>query len=112
MGLLTDPGVERSAVPAMLERHHRPVCLLLYVAGITWFLALAYNPFNHGTYFSENALLPGLVQGDFHGDSKARNYLASLNAEAERNRQFAAASGLTQSPSVSEPSQILNSSIF
>ncbi|CAL4128148.1 unnamed protein product, partial [Meganyctiphanes norvegica] len=85
MGLLTDPGVERSAVPAMLERHHRPVCLLLYLAGIGWFLALAYNPLNHGTYFSENALLPGLVQGDFHGDSKARQYLASLNVEAERN---------------------------
>lgn len=28
-----------------------------------------------GTYFSENALLPGLVQGDFQGDSQAWQYL-------------------------------------
>lgn len=31
--------------------------------------------FPSGTYFSENALLPGLVQGDFQGDSEALRYL-------------------------------------
>ncbi|KAK7006502.1 Glycosylphosphatidylinositol anchor attachment 1 protein, partial [Halocaridina rubra] len=84
MGLLTDPGVERSRLPAMLEKHHRPICLTLYVLGIIWFLALAHNNFNHGTYFSENALLPGLVQGDFEGDSRALQYLDSLKMEVEK----------------------------
>ena len=39
------------------------LCLLSYVAGVVYFLALAYRGLNDATYFSENALLPGLVQG-------------------------------------------------
>lgn len=85
MGLLTDPGMERSRLPALLEKHHRPICVILYVLGILWFMALAHNSLNHGTYFSENALLPGLVQGDFHGDSQAWQYLESLREEAEKH---------------------------
>ncbi|XP_063870072.1 glycosylphosphatidylinositol anchor attachment 1 protein-like [Scylla paramamosain] len=83
MGLLTDPGMDRSPLPALLERHHRPLCVCLYVCGCLWFLSLAHNALNHGTYFSENALLPGLVQGDFQGDSEALHYLQSLQEEAE-----------------------------
>lgn len=85
MGLLTDPGMERSRLPAILEKHHRPICIVLYVVGIIWFVALAHNAFNHGTYFSENALLPGLVQGDFHSDSLATQYLESLKEESEKH---------------------------
>ncbi|XP_066963017.1 glycosylphosphatidylinositol anchor attachment 1 protein isoform X3 [Macrobrachium rosenbergii] len=85
MGLLTDPGVERSRLPALLEKYHRPLCVILYVLGIGWFLALAHNSLNHGTYFSENALLPGLVQGDFEGDSQVLQYLESLKLEAEKH---------------------------
>ncbi|XP_042219524.1 glycosylphosphatidylinositol anchor attachment 1 protein-like [Homarus americanus] len=85
MGLLTDPGMERSQLPALLEKYHRPICVILYVVGIVWFMALAHNSLNHGTYFSENALLPGLVQGDFHGDSQAVQYLESLTEEAEKH---------------------------
>ncbi|MPC13666.1 Glycosylphosphatidylinositol anchor attachment 1 protein [Portunus trituberculatus] len=75
MGLLTDPGMDRSPLPALLERHHWPLCVCLYICGCLWFLSLAHNALNHGTYFSENALLPGLVQGDFQGDSEALHYL-------------------------------------
>ncbi|KAK3878503.1 hypothetical protein Pcinc_016848 [Petrolisthes cinctipes] len=85
MGLLTDPGTERSQLPALLERHHRPLCVTLYIIGLVWFLALAHNSLNHGTYFSENALLPGLVEGDFHGDSLMLQYLQSLTEEAEKH---------------------------
>nr|XP_053637633.1 glycosylphosphatidylinositol anchor attachment 1 protein-like [Cherax quadricarinatus] len=85
MGLLTDPGMERSRLPALLNKYHRPICVFLYVMGIAWFVALAHNSLNHGTYFSENALLPGLVQGDFHGDSQAVQYLESLTEEAEKH---------------------------
>ncbi|KAK6983574.1 glycosylphosphatidylinositol anchor attachment 1 protein, partial [Biomphalaria glabrata] len=38
------------------------MCALLYVVGLIGFLAQAYQPLNAGTYFSENALLPGLVE--------------------------------------------------
>ena len=48
MGLLTDPGIERSRFPALLHRYHRPLAFLLYVAGTAWCLALAHNALNHG----------------------------------------------------------------
>ena len=37
-----------------------------------------------GTYFSENALLPGLVQGDYSEDSDAQAFLAEIQAEAKK----------------------------
>lgn len=85
MGLLTDPGMDQSPLPAVLERHHRLLCVCLYIFGCVWFLALAHNALNHGTYFSENALLPGLVQGDFQGDSEALRYLESLEEEGNKH---------------------------
>ncbi|CAG2066530.1 unnamed protein product, partial [Timema podura] len=37
-----------------------------------------------GTYFSENALLPGLVKGDFDEDMTAKNYQSELLEESSR----------------------------
>lgn len=37
-------------------------CILSYVIGFAWFLALAHHKLNAPTYFSENALLPGLIR--------------------------------------------------
>ena len=48
MGLLTDPGVERSRLPMFLHKYHRPLAALLYLGGTAWCLALAHNAFNHG----------------------------------------------------------------
>lgn len=36
-----------------------------------------------GTYFSENALLPGLVKGDYAEDEIAKNFLSELMNEVE-----------------------------
>ena len=58
MGLLTDPK-SRERLVAVVSKHNNKLCVLCYAAGICWFLALAYQPFNAQTYFSENALLPG-----------------------------------------------------
>ncbi|MCL4131688.1 UNVERIFIED_CONTAM: hypothetical protein GTU68_055066 [Idotea baltica] len=84
MGLLTDPGVEKSMIPAFLFSYHRLLAVLFYVIGIVWFLGLAHNSLNHGTYFSENALLPGLVQGEFMGDSSSPRSFMALETEAEK----------------------------
>jgi predicted secreted protein len=61
-----------------------------------WFVCLAYRQFNAGkflikfhilfiihcfmigTYFSENALLPGLVHSNFKEDFLARQYVAAI----------------------------------
>jgi glycosylphosphatidylinositol transamidase len=44
-------------------------------------LALLY--FFLGTYFSENALLPGLVRSDFDEDAAAKTFQSELNIEAK-----------------------------
>ena len=56
MGLLTD---QRKVLVGPLLKHQGKLSVLMYVVGAVWFLALAYPPLNAGTYFSENALLPG-----------------------------------------------------
>ncbi|XP_046851012.1 glycosylphosphatidylinositol anchor attachment 1 protein-like [Xenia sp. Carnegie-2017] len=42
--------------------HTFKISCLGYVAGILWFVALVHPPMNNQTYFSENALLPGMVE--------------------------------------------------
>ena len=58
MGLLTDTK-QRQVLVHLILKYHQKLSVLLYIAGLAWFLALAYRPLNAGTYFSENALLPG-----------------------------------------------------
>lgn len=62
MGLLTDPASsqQKSKYAKVLIKVNRLLCLFLYVVGIVWFCLLAHKEFNNATYFSENALLPGL----------------------------------------------------
>ncbi|XP_019629452.1 PREDICTED: glycosylphosphatidylinositol anchor attachment 1 protein-like [Branchiostoma belcheri] len=70
MGLLSDPK-SRERFSRIAAKYNSPLCFLAYVVGVVWFLALAYKPFNHKTYFSENALLPGLVEGKFRTENTA-----------------------------------------
>ena len=41
-----------------------------------------------GTYFSENALLPGLVHSNYKEDSLARKYLAALKVKGVKIQIF------------------------
>lgn len=50
MGLLTDPGVEKSMIPAILFSYHKILATLFFLIGIIWFLGLAHNNLNHGKY--------------------------------------------------------------
>jgi len=36
---------------------------------------MPYPEFSHKTYFSENALLPGLVKGDYVDDGKVARFV-------------------------------------
>lgn len=63
MGLLNNEAQRNKAIK-YLQKHHQKLSIILYLVGLLWFLALAYQPFNAGTYFSENALLPGLVESE------------------------------------------------
>ncbi|KAJ4428966.1 hypothetical protein ANN_25962 [Periplaneta americana] len=84
MGLLTDPGAGRGKLTQLLVAYHNKLCVLLYIGGVTWFIILAHDNFNAGTYFSENALLPGLVKGEFDKDAAAKQYQSELLDEAAR----------------------------
>ena len=58
MGILSNER-QRNKFVKLLQNHHQKLSILSYVVGLVWFFALAYQPLNAGTYFSENALLPG-----------------------------------------------------
>ena len=60
MGLLSDPK-KRAKIVEAISKYNNSLCVLAYVVGVVWFLALAYQPVNNKTYFSENALLPGNI---------------------------------------------------
>ena len=68
MGLMTDPNTQ-ATLATFISRFHKPGSLLCYVAGVAYMLALAYPTLNAGTYFSENALLPGLVDREYSESS-------------------------------------------
>lgn len=62
MGILTDshqtPGKRKFR--KYLIKFKSLICALLYIAGIAYFCSLAHPSRNNATYFSENALLPGI----------------------------------------------------
>ncbi|KAJ0171607.1 hypothetical protein K1T71_013157 [Dendrolimus kikuchii] len=83
MGLLSDPEYGSVKWVKILNRIHRPLCLLCYVAALVWFGMLGNREFNNETYFSENALLPGLVTNEFNGEQTAKQFHNELLWELE-----------------------------
>ncbi|XP_028176972.1 glycosylphosphatidylinositol anchor attachment 1 protein [Ostrinia furnacalis] len=81
MGLLSDPEYGSVKWVKVLKRIHRPLCFLCYFAAIAWFFMLGNKEFNNETYFSENALLPGLVTNEFNAEQDAKQYYNELNQE-------------------------------
>lgn len=81
MGLLTDTR-GHGKLASVLMKHCNKICFLCYISGIIWFCLLAWEPSNNKTYFSENALLPGLVQREFNQGGTANLLFESLQEEA------------------------------
>lgn len=71
MGLLTNPNSSSGGMVAHLGKHAVKYSWILFVAGVGGFFLFAWTEFSHKTYFSENALLPGLVRGEFNEDRAA-----------------------------------------
>ncbi|CAH1778784.1 unnamed protein product [Owenia fusiformis] len=86
MGLLTDEK-QRERFITVISKYGNKLCVLCYMAGLAWFLALAYKPFNAGTYFSENALLPGLVEPEFRHGNDADRYFNDLKTEVKKDKR-------------------------
>ncbi|CAH0696168.1 unnamed protein product [Spodoptera exigua] len=85
MGLLSDPDVGSVKWVRLLKRVHGPVCFLCYVGALVWFALLGHREFNNETYFSENALLPGLVTNEFNAEQTANQYFNELVQELQMN---------------------------
>ena len=65
MGLLTNPNAGGGGLGALLRARATPVAWLCYLSGVAFLLGMSHPEYSHKTYFSENALLPGLVRGEF-----------------------------------------------
>ncbi|CAG9772012.1 unnamed protein product [Ceutorhynchus assimilis] len=84
MGLLTDPNGGQGKLTKLLLNYHGKLCKLSYLIGVIWFCSLAAPQFNSNTYFSENALLPGLVKSTFQQDRLALQYFQELKDETQK----------------------------
>ncbi|XP_067652625.1 glycosylphosphatidylinositol anchor attachment 1 protein-like [Haliotis asinina] len=84
MGLLTDPK-QRQRLVAIISKYNQKLSVLLYIVGLAWFFLLAYQPLNASTYFSENALLPGLVENEFYNEGELNYFNKQLKEELEKD---------------------------
>ena len=68
MGILTNPNASGSWWVLALMKYSPQLSWICIVLGIGGFFVFPWTEFSHKTYFSENALLPGLVKGEFDED--------------------------------------------
>ncbi|KAM9386739.1 glycosylphosphatidylinositol anchor attachment 1 protein [Phaethornis superciliosus] len=73
MGLLSDPHCRR-ALSRLVLRLNTPLCLLSYLLGLGWFLALPLPPLAPRTYMSENAMGSTMVEETFGMGERALSY--------------------------------------
>jgi len=71
-------------IAAFLNRYDNALCTLFFAVGISWFLLLAYSDLNARTYFSENALLPGLVEPEFRYGQLTTDYFRQLKEQLKQ----------------------------
>lgn len=64
---------------SLLRSWSNVLCGLLYLAGVVYFGCLVYPAFNAKTYFSENALLPGLVDEEFMRPPAMNTFMKDLS---------------------------------
>ncbi|CAI5778763.1 glycosylphosphatidylinositol anchor attachment 1 protein [Podarcis lilfordi] len=73
MGLLSDP-YRRRALSRLLLRLNTPLCIISFLAGLGWFLGLAFHPFTLRIYMSENAMGSTMVEEHFVHGERALSY--------------------------------------
>jgi len=85
MGILTDPNNrQRTALGNIIINHFSKLSWLSYFAGLIFIFVLPHPLYNNKTYFSENALLPGLVTGEFNEDRTAERFYEDFKEENAR----------------------------
>ncbi|XP_038616179.1 glycosylphosphatidylinositol anchor attachment 1 protein [Tachyglossus aculeatus] len=83
MGLLSDPH-RRRALARLVLRLNTPLCVLSYIAGLAWFVALACPPLTLRTYMSENAMGSTMVEEQFAGGERALAFAGDFAAHKKK----------------------------
>ncbi|XP_060564465.1 glycosylphosphatidylinositol anchor attachment 1 protein-like [Ruditapes philippinarum] len=86
MGLLSNPKSRQKIIGAV-TKYNNVLSAACYIVGVIWFLALAYPPLNAKTYFSENALLPGVVESGFFFEDSSEAYIAEIKEELKKDKR-------------------------
>lgn len=73
------------AVSVLLTCSSGCFSVLSYVAGIAWFLALAFPPLTQRTYMSENAMGSTMVEEQFAGGDRARSLARDFAAHRRKS---------------------------
>jgi len=73
--------LDQGPLPTMLAKLIAKAQLLswlMYLIGVFFIFLMPHPEYSHKTYFSENALLPGLVRLEFDIEHIAKQYLSKL----------------------------------
>lgn len=86
MGLLTaDKSSRVNFVFSFVHKYGNRVSVLLYLSGILTFAVFISEQWSEKTYFSDNALLPGLVNREFTLTSQSDSLLKVLLDETKKS---------------------------
>jgi glycosylphosphatidylinositol transamidase len=97
MALLTsDQSNESSSIWKQLNKRYALLCITLLSFSLSGFLLLPSEQIAERTYFSDNALLPGLVQRQFAGQQHIERYLQQLRLAAQTHGDRLPVALLTQ----------------
>ncbi|GCC20160.1 hypothetical protein chiPu_0018776 [Chiloscyllium punctatum] len=83
MGLLSDPN-RRQVLTNLLTRMNTPLCFMCYIAGVSWFMGLAFEPFILRMYTSENAMGSTMVDENFVYGDRALSYAREFSAHGKK----------------------------
>nr|XP_031546399.1 glycosylphosphatidylinositol anchor attachment 1 protein isoform X4 [Vicugna pacos] len=83
--LVTDIHRNGAANALACRSTEAPLCVLSYLAGIAWFLALAFPPLTQRTYMSENAMGSTMVEEQFAGGDRARVFARDFAAHRRKS---------------------------
>ncbi|XP_021340708.1 glycosylphosphatidylinositol anchor attachment 1 protein-like [Mizuhopecten yessoensis] len=86
MGILSNPQ-QRQKIVDIIAKYNNALCFVCYVAGVAWFLALAYPPMSASNYFSENALLPGLVENEFFSSADIKANIDDYRSQLKKDKR-------------------------
>lgn len=84
MALLTS-DTSSSLLVTHVQKYGNRFSVLLYVLGIATFAVFISDKWSEKTYFSDNALLPGLVNREFTLTSQAETLLQSLEQQVSKS---------------------------